>query len=364
MLALFDARFRKRRLVPDLELHSALGSALRLSAVEKDFLLDTDERALLVYLCSAHYLRRRNQRSSSILRMFDFNSHSQEIDFHGILNQRNSGFARVPSFPMNVCFARGSALPSPRLQFSEFDLPKVSKFQSESVFFSKAKRGKINNTKNFQAKPINPVPLQSALNLINFEQMHSTAALVSLFISPVQALRHNPFPVRWTREPRKLKEVPWLQAKYQIEFPTIHSLISESSKLRTLDNLLRKLKLAKHRVLIFCQMTKMMNIIEDYLQFRKYKYYRLDGGSGINERRDMVDGFQNCNDVFVFLLSTRAGGLGVTLTAADDVIFYDNDWNPTMDAQAEDRAHRIGSLDNPRATQGRVHLQAGHQEHD
>ena len=91
-------------------------------------------------------------------------------------------------------------------------------------------------------------------------------------------------------------------------------------------------------------MTKMMDILEDYLQYKNYKYYRLDGASAINERRDMVEGFQKNDDVFVFLLSTRAGGLGITLTSADDVIFYDNDWNPTMDAQAEDRAHRIGRL--------------------
>ena len=68
----------------------------------------------------------------------------------------------------------------------------------------------------------------------------------------------------------------------------------------------------------------------------------MDGSSSIADRRDMVDEFQKNPSIFCFLLSTRAGGLGVTLTAADTVIFYDNDWNPTMDAQATDRAHRIG----------------------
>lgn len=95
--------------------------------------------------------------------------------------------------------------------------------------------------------------------------------------------------------------------------------------------------------MIFCQMTKMLDILEDFMNLRKYTFFRLDGASNIADRRDMVNDFQKpASKVFVFLLSTRAGGLGVTLTAANTVIFYDNDWNPTMDAQATDRAHRIG----------------------
>jgi len=79
-------------------------------------------------------------------------------------------------------------------------------------------------------------------------------------------------------------------------------------------------------------MTKMLDILEEYLTKRKYKYFRLDGQSNITDRRDMIYEFQNNPNIFIFLLSTRAGGLGVTLTAANTVIFYDNDWNPTMDA--------------------------------
>lgn len=75
---------------------------------------------------------------------------------------------------------------------------------------------------------------------------------------------------------------------------------------------------------------------------RKHRYMRLDGSSKISARRDMVADFQNRADIFVFLLSTRAGGLGINLTAADTVIFYDSDWNPTVDQQAMDRAHRLG----------------------
>jgi len=89
-------------------------------------------------------------------------------------------------------------------------------------------------------------------------------------------------------------------------------------------------------------MTRMIDILEEYMAKRRYSYFRMDGSTNIADRRDMVNEFQTNRKIFAFLLSTRAGGLGVNLTGADTVIFYDNDWNPTMDAQATDRAHRIG----------------------
>ncbi|KAJ8747244.1 hypothetical protein K2173_024169 [Erythroxylum novogranatense] len=119
-------------------------------------------------------------------------------------------------------------------------------------------------------------------------------------------------------------------------------LLTDSGKLQTLDILLKRLRAENHRVLLFAQMTKMLNILEDYMNYRKYRYLRLDGSSTIVDRRDMVKDFQLRNDIFVFLLSTRAGGLGINLTAADTVIFYESDWNPTLDLQAMDRAHRLG----------------------
>lgn len=119
-------------------------------------------------------------------------------------------------------------------------------------------------------------------------------------------------------------------------------LLTDSGKLQTLDILLKRLRAENHRVLLFAQMTKMLNILEDYMNYRKYRYLRLDGSSTIMDRRDMVRDFQLRSDIFVFLLSTRAGGLGINLTAADTVIFYESDWNPTLDLQAMDRAHRLG----------------------
>lgn len=127
-----------------------------------------------------------------------------------------------------------------------------------------------------------------------------------------------------------------------ITIPDKETLVTDSGKLSVLDGLLKRLKEEGHRVLIYSQMTKMIDLLEEYMWHRHHKYMRLDGSSKISERRDMVADFQARNDIFVFLLSTRAGGLGINLTAADTVIFYDSDWNPTVDQQAMDRAHRLG----------------------
>ncbi|XP_021709328.1 putative DNA helicase Ino80 [Aedes aegypti] len=127
-----------------------------------------------------------------------------------------------------------------------------------------------------------------------------------------------------------------------IVIPDKQTLVSDAGKLAVLDSLLTRLKAQGHRVLIYSQMTKMIDLLEEYMWHRKHRYMRLDGSSKISARRDMVADFQNRADIFVFLLSTRAGGLGINLTAADTVIFYDSDWNPTVDQQAMDRAHRLG----------------------
>merc|ERR1719421_2582788 len=110
-----------------------------------------------------------------------------------------------------------------------------------------------------------------------------------------------------------------------------------------LDKLLRRLREGAHRVLIFSQMTRFLDILEDFCTLRQHKYVRLDGSSSTDERRTNIDRFNaEGSDIFIFLLSTRAGGLGINLATADTVILYDSDWNPQSDLQAEDRAHRIG----------------------
>ncbi|XP_046621833.1 SWI/SNF-related matrix-associated actin-dependent regulator of chromatin subfamily A containing DEAD/H box 1 homolog [Neodiprion virginianus] len=119
-------------------------------------------------------------------------------------------------------------------------------------------------------------------------------------------------------------------------------LIPNSGKFQKFDELLPKLKTDGHRVLIFSQFTSMLNIIEDYLAIRGHKFTRLDGQTPVPERQFLIDEFTQNPDIFIFLLSTRAGGLGINLTAADTVIIHDLDFNPYNDKQAEDRCHRVG----------------------
>ena len=126
-------------------------------------------------------------------------------------------------------------------------------------------------------------------------------------------------------------------------FFTDEHLVENSGKMVLLDKLLKKLKEKGSRVLIFSQMTRLLDILEDYLIFRRYKYCRIDGNTDGETREDMIDSYNAPgSEKFVFLLSTRAGGLGINLTTADTVVIYDSDWNPQMDLQAMDRAHRIG----------------------
>lgn len=116
----------------------------------------------------------------------------------------------------------------------------------------------------------------------------------------------------------------------------------ESGKFQHLDLLLPKLKKEGHRVLIFSQFTMMLDVVERYLRIRKHGFLRLDGSTAVEERQDMINDFNTDSDIFIFLLSTKAGGVGINLTAADTCIIHDIDFNPYNDKQAEDRCHRMG----------------------
>lgn len=123
----------------------------------------------------------------------------------------------------------------------------------------------------------------------------------------------------------------------------IEPLTKAAGKLVLLSKMLKLLKDQGHRVLIFSQMTKMLDILEDFLDGEGYKYERIDGTITGNIRQEAIDRFNAPGaQQFVFLLSTRAGGLGINLATADTVIIYDSDWNPHNDIQAFSRAHRIG----------------------
>lgn len=126
-------------------------------------------------------------------------------------------------------------------------------------------------------------------------------------------------------------------------------LYRASGKFELLDRILPKLRATNHRVLLFCQMTSLMTIMEDYFAFRNFLYLRLDGTTKSEDRAALLKKFNEPgSQYFIFLLSTRAGGLGLNLQAADTVVIFDSDWNPHQDLQAQDRAHRIGQQNEVR----------------
>lgn len=120
-------------------------------------------------------------------------------------------------------------------------------------------------------------------------------------------------------------------------------IVEKSGKMILLDKMLPTLLSKGHKILLFSQMVKMLDILADYLNMRKIKFFRLDGSAKLDDRQSDIDAFNapDC-DTSIFLISTKAGGLGINLTAADTVIIYDSDWNPQNDLQAQDRCHRIG----------------------
>uniref|UniRef100_A0A452HWW1 Chromodomain-helicase-DNA-binding protein 1-like n=1 Tax=Gopherus agassizii TaxID=38772 RepID=A0A452HWW1_9SAUR len=141
---------------------------------------------------------------------------------------------------------------------------------------------------------------------------------------------------------RKCVAHPYLFSGVEPEpFEIGDHIIEASGKLCLLDKLLSFLYAGGHRVLLFSQMTRMLDILQDYMDYRGYSYERLDGSVRGEERHLAIKNFGQ-QPIFIFLLSTRAGGVGMNLTAADTVIFVDSDFNPQNDLQATARAHRIG----------------------
>ncbi|KXZ55083.1 hypothetical protein GPECTOR_3g239 [Gonium pectorale] len=133
------------------------------------------------------------------------------------------------------------------------------------------------------------------------------------------------------------------QASGSSAYPPASELVAQCGKLALLDRLLKELLKGGHKVLIFSQMTELLNVIEAYLADMGIEALRIDGSIPWQQRKESIAQFQDvASTKRVFLLSTRAGGLGINLTAADTVIIYDSDWNPHQDSQAMDRCHRIG----------------------
>ncbi|KAK3678899.1 chromatin remodeling complex Adenosinetriphosphatase [Recurvomyces mirabilis] len=126
-------------------------------------------------------------------------------------------------------------------------------------------------------------------------------------------------------------------------YTTDEHLVDNAAKMVMLDKLLKRVQAKGSRVLIFSQMSRVLDILEDYSVMRGYKYCRIDGSTAHEDRIAAIDEYNKPeSEKFLFLLTTRAGGLGINLTTADIVVLFDSDWNPQADLQAMDRAHRIG----------------------
>lgn len=130
--------------------------------------------------------------------------------------------------------------------------------------------------------------------------------------------------------------------RLSIAFPDKRLLQYDCGKLQRLDALLRELQSGGHRALIFTQMVRVLDILEQFLNIHGHRYLRLDGQTKIEQRQILTERFNNDPRILCFISSSRSGGIGINLTGADSVIFYDLDWNPAMDKQCQDRCHRIG----------------------
>ncbi|KAI0692413.1 SNF2 family N-terminal domain-containing protein [Cerioporus squamosus] len=146
------------------------------------------------------------------------------------------------------------------------------------------------------------------------------------------------------QEPQLDEPLHRAAVKLQIAFPDPSLLQFDCGKLQVLAKLLRERKAGGHRILIFTQMTRILDILEIFLNFHGYLYLRLDGATKIEDRQYITERFNADPRIFCFISSSRSGGVGINLTGADTVIFYDSDFNPQMDRQCEDRAHRIGQV--------------------
>ncbi|CAI4221202.1 unnamed protein product [Auanema sp. JU1783] len=169
-------------------------------------------------------------------------------------------------------------------------------------------------------------PLQRKLYLQYLEGKHAGFRLSTLFIQLRKMVSH-PYLFR------DIEPEPYVEGEH---------LVLESGKMRLFSDLCRYLKSRKHKVLVFCQFITTCLIIEDFMDMRGYKFQSMRGETKMELRGDCVDTFQNDPNVFAFIMTTKTGGVGLTLTAADTVVFFDTDFNPHNDLQAMARTHRIG----------------------
>lgn len=219
------------------------------------------------------------------------------------------------------------------------DILTIDNFYNDSLYYSN--KG-VHYFENDLIKPLSTRILEVEESMLPDFAMYVPPVVIAdaknLFIDQTVQDRLNEI------DPNILVEDPCydFQVMSALQFPDKSLLLYDSGKLQKLAKLLYELKSGGHRVLIFTQMTKVLDILEIFLNGLGYLYSRLDGATKIEERQLLTEKFNRDPRITCFILSTRSGGLGINLTGADTVIFYDNDWNPAMDKQCQDRCHRIG----------------------
>lgn len=189
-----------------------------------------------------------------------------------------------------------------------------------------------------------PTMTQRSLNMEPIVQKFAcvTPNVVAADIVPLTLSRKVVDTVRSARPSFPSDPFHEARMRLSIAFPDKRLLQYDCGKLQKLETLLRDLQSGGHRALIFTQMTRVLDILEQFLNIHGHRYLRLDGSTKIENRQILTERFNTDPRILAFILSTRSGGLGINLTGADTVIFYDLDWNPAMDKQCQDRCHRIG----------------------
>lgn len=167
-----------------------------------------------------------------------------------------------------------------------------------------------------------PEATREFLSSIEFSKISTSMTLANL-----RKVANSPYLVKF----------PWGE-----EEPVDERIITDSGKMKVFDQLTEQLLARGHKILVFSQFTSTLDVLTEWCEFRKLRYCMLIGSMGISERQEMIDAFNSPEGPSIFLITTRAGGTGINLTAADSVIIFDSDWNPQQDKQAIDRSHRIG----------------------
>ncbi|CAK9801025.1 Lymphocyte-specific helicase [Anthophora plagiata] len=245
-----------------------------------------------------------------------------------------------------------------------YDIAKLSKSQEEQITYTEDGRRpmrksvlrNINNTvnENFEREMLPASSLQKSDENIPSKmakQVDCDENFLSTWKPFINITKHNrEFLLNMRTTNKSIMHKKIVNHPYLIHYPVgtnllpklDEDLVRSSGKLLVLDSMLAKLKEHGHKVLLFSTMRKILDIVEDYLILRNYKYVRLDGMTNLIDRKENIKNFNTNPEVFVFLISTRAGGVGLNLVGADTVIIYDSDWNPQADIQAMARCHRIG----------------------